>query len=328
MQVDNCKLENGHVQISSPGSVSIHYTSFNSCFVTLRSVGFSRIENCEFKNDDTSAVIVEGLPPVSRQRPLSRPIEGWMAVSGVDSLGLEYLYDLSVNEDSSASQSRWKNGFRSSGKFEQNFQPSKGLPTFVTNQSGHSQMKSVNGSQVTMVTNDLSDFCTPLTEKAKSEKRRFQLDSQSRNIVRTMHGCVIRNTRFSSGKGAVLVRRRGQVWIEGSEMFGLVHGIRCVTGAKLVALNNQIHHCSTSGIFFRERSMGLVAGNNIYSNKEAGIDIRSASDPVVQHNHIHSGKRSGVVILDRGRGIIRDNDIYDNKEAGVYILYRGHPTVK
>lgn len=126
----------------------------------------------------------------------------------------------------------------------------------------------------------------------------------------------------------MLVRRRGHAWIEGNEIGRLSHGVKCLAGAKVIILNNRIHNCGTSGIFFRERSTGLVAGNHIYGNKEAGADIRSGSDPILQHNHIHSGKRSGVVILDRGKGVIRDNDIYDNKEAGVYILYRGNPIVK
>lgn len=316
------------MQVSSPGSVVIRYSSFKSCFVTLKSVGYSRIENCEFKNDDTSAIIVEGLPPISRHRPMSRPIDGWLSSDTDHSLGLGYLYDIVAYDDSAASRSRWRTGFRNVGRHESNFQPSIGLPSFTRTQSKNMKTTNSNGSQVTMVTNDFSDPSIPLIKKFNPDKKRLQLDSQSRDIVRTMHGCVIRNTRFSSGKGAVLVRRRGHVWVEGSEMFGLVHGIRCVSGAKLVAINNQIHDCSTSGIFFRERSLGLVAGNNIYCNKEAGIDIRSGSDPIVQHNDIHSGRRSGVVILDRGKGIIRDNEIYDNKEAGIYILYKGNPVVK
>ena len=291
----------------------ICYSSFRSCFVTLRSVGYSRIENCEFKNGDTSAVIVEGLPPITRNRPVSRPINGWMSSCGVHSLGLDYLYDVFPCDYTGTSRSKWRTGFRTAGRHEPNFQPSNGLPLFVTNRN----------KNITSITSEITQ-----SGKFDPKNEKLQLDSQSRDIVRTVHGCVIRNARFSSCKGAVLVRRRGHVWVEGSEMFELVHGIRCVSGAKLVALNNQIHDCSTSGIFFRDRSVGLVAGNNIYCNKEAGIDIRSGSDPIVQHNSVHSGRRSGVVILDRGKGIIRDNDIYDNKEAGIYILYKGNPTVK
>lgn len=304
--------------MSSPGSIVIRYCAFNNAFVTLRSVGFSRIENCQFSTDETSAVIIEGLPPISRQRPISRPVEEWMTSNGIDSLGLEDLYDLSVVDGDAGT----KNGIKA--------MPGKGIepqnekfpPVPVKLPGG--QMRGNSGSQLTVLTNDLSQ--PPLGVSCQT--RRYYLDTQCREVVRSIHGCIIRNNCFCVGKGAVLVRRRGHAWIEGNEIGRLSHGVRCLTGAKVVILNNRIHDCGTSGIFFRERSTGLVAGNHIYSNKEAGADIRSGSDPILQHNHIHRGKRSGVVILDRGKGIIRDNDIYDNKEAGVYILYRGNPIVK
>ncbi|XP_068736044.1 F-box only protein 10-like [Montipora capricornis] len=320
VQLDNCFIEHGHIQVSSPGSIVIRYCTFNSAFVTLRSVGFSRIENCLFSTDETSAVVIEGLPPVTRQRPISRPVDDWMVSNGINSLGLEDLYDLSViNADANA-----KNGVK--------LIPGKGVGPrneifpVIPVKSSECQMRTNSDSQVTAFTSDLRQSKSTLGIGCQTQ--RHYLDTQCRDVIRSLHGCIIRNNCFGVGKGAVLVRRRGHAWIEGNEISCLSHGIRCLTGAKVVILNNRIHDCSTSGIFFRERSTGLVAGNHIYTNKEAGVDIRSGSDPIVQHNHIHNGKRSGVVILDRGKGIIRDNDIYDNKEAGVYILYRGNPVVK
>lgn len=246
-----------------------------------------------------------------------------MTSNGVNSLGLEDLYDLSVVEPDVP-------GARNVVKM----MPDKGISPVgskcppVPPKLTDSQMKGKDGSQVTVLTNDLSQPKSPQGVGCESYPRRYYLDTQCRDIVRSIHGCVIRNNCFCVGKGAVLIRRRGHAWIEGNEIGRLSHGVRCLTGAKVVILKNRIHDCSTSGIFFRERSTGLVAGNHIYGNKEAGADIRSGSDPIIQHNQIHSGKRSGVVILDRGKGVIRDNDIYDNKEAGVYILYRGNPIVR
>ena len=300
--------------MSSPGSIVIRYCTFNNAFVTLRSVGFSRIENCQFSTDETSAVIIEGLPPITRQRPISRPVEDWMMSNGIDSLGLEDLYDLSVDAEAGM-----KNVLKvMPGKcIEPQNVKCPPMPVKLPDSQ-------IRGSQVTVLTSDLSQPKSLLGCQA----RRYYLDTQCREVVRSIHGCIVRNNCFCVGKGAVLVRRRGHAWIDGNEISRLSHGIRCLTGAKVVILNNKIHNCGTSGIFFRDRSTGLVAGNHIYSNKEAGADIRNGSDPILQHNHIHSGKRSGVVVLDRGKGVIRDNDIYDNKEAGVYILYRGNPVVK
>lgn len=308
--------------MSSPGSIVIRYCTFNNAFVTLRSVGYSRIENCQFSSDENSAVIIEGLPPITRPRPISRPVEDWMTCNGIDSLGLEDLYDLSVADGDVGARNTFKSMPDKGIQPQSNKFPP--LPVKLTN----GQTIANNGSQVTVLTNDLSQTKSPHGIGCDSHPRRYYLDTQCRDVVRSIHGCVIRNNCFCVGKGAVLVRRRGHAWIEGNEIGRLSHGVRCLTGAKVVILNNRIHDCGTSGIFFRERSTGLVAGNHIYGNKEAGADIRSGSDPILQHNHIHSGKRSGVVILDRGKGVIRDNDIYDNKEAGVYILYRGNPIVK
>lgn len=303
--------------MSSPGSIVIRYCTFKNAFVTLRSVGFSRIENCQFCSDESSAVVIEGLPPITRQRPISRPLDNWMLSNGISSLGLEDLYDLSVIENDAKKGAKViGNGIGS---------PNDIFPV-IPMKPLECHLKANSENQVNVVTNSVSQSKNPLGLVCQNQ--RHYLDTQCREVVRSIHGCIVRNNHFAAGKGAVLVRRRGHAWIEGNEISHLSHGVRCLTGAKVVILKNRIHDCSTSGIFFRERSTGLVAGNHIYSNKEAGADIRSGSDPILQHNHIHSGKRSGVVILDRGKGIIRDNDIYDNKEAGVYILYRGNPVVK
>lgn len=286
------------------------------------------MENCEFVTDDTSAVIIEGIPPITRQRPVSRPVESWMVANGIDSLGLEDLYDLSFSHTSVNSKNRHKKTNKDPSKETTSVgstKKTKGSSALL--RDNDNQSKGSTGNHVTMVTNGHS-YLNSVTDGAEPRKGKYQLDIQSRDVIRSIHGCVVRNNNFKTCKGAVLVRRRGHAWIECNEMAGISYGIRCMSGAKVVVLYNMIHNCDSSGIFFRERSHGLVAGNDIFMNKEAGVDIRSGSDPILQHNRIHSGKRSGVVILDRGRGLIRDNDIYDNAEAGVYVLYRGNPVVK
>lgn len=307
---------NGHIQVSSPGSVTIRYCTFKRSAIILRSVGFSRIENCEFITDDTSSIVVEGIPPITRQRPVSRPVEGWMTSNGTDSSGLEDLYDLSFMSTTPHAKNRTKKSSKDSAL----------EPVQNTKKDNH-LLKNCPAKErcVAMKTRH-----EDLLKDSTLPNVKHQLDNKTRDVIRSIHGCVIRNNLFKTSRGAVLVRRRGHAWIESNEMSGagLSHGIRCISTAKIVALFNRIHNCETSGIFFRERSGGLVAGNVIYANREAGVDIRSGSDPIIQHNQIHSGRRSGVVILDRGKGLIRDNDIFDNAEAGVYILYRGNPVVK
>ncbi|KXJ16742.1 F-box only protein 10 [Exaiptasia diaphana] len=246
-----------------------------------------------------------------------------MRINGIDSSGLEDLYDLSFLRNTSHTRSK-----------KQSKETVKDQLSSVENvkkvKSGNNSLKDLQTKESRVTSMTTSKYSLLKSKDNSLPKGKHKLDTVSRDIIRSIHGCVIRNNLFKTCRGAVLVRRRGHAWIEGNEMsgVGLSHGIRCISSAKVVALFNRIHNCETSGIFFRESSNGLVAGNVIYENKEAGVDIRSGSNPVLQHNQIHSGKRSGVVILDRGRGLIRDNDIFDNAEAGVYILYRGNPVVK
>ncbi|XP_077003781.1 F-box only protein 10 isoform X4 [Tamandua tetradactyla] len=96
---------------------------------------------------------------------------------------------------------------------------------------------------------------------------------------------------------------------------------------QIVMLRNDIYRCRASGIFLRLEGGGLIAGNNIYHNAEAGVDIRKKSNPLILCNQIHHGLRSGIVVLGNGKGIIRNNQIFSNKEAGIYILYHGNPVV-
>ena len=154
------------------------------------------------------------------------------------------------------------------------------------------------------------------------------LDDEARAMLRSIQGVIIRNNRICSGRGGITVCRMAQGWVEGNVMYDLVYGVRCVQSSKLGLLNNKIYSCETSAVIMREHSTGLIAGNQIYGNNEAGIDLRNGANPIIQHNEVHSGRRSGVVCLDNGKGLIRDNDIYNNKEAGVYILYKGNPVVK
>lgn len=46
-------------------------------------------------------------------------------------------------------------------------------------------------------------------------------------------------------------------------------------------LRNDIYRCRASGIFLRLEGGGLIAGNNIYHNAEAGVDIRKKSNPLI-----------------------------------------------
>ncbi|XP_076456584.1 uncharacterized protein LOC143290910 [Babylonia areolata] len=154
--------------------------------------------------------------------------------------------------------------------------------------------------------------------------------SQDEGVLSQVHrvrGSLVHQCRMMHSKGGVMVSLQGHALVSACDISNVSYGIRCIQNARVVVVKNRIHHCRTSGIFMRLAASGLIAGNDLHSNNEAGLDIRKNADPIVQHNRIHHGKRSGVVVLGSGRGHIRCNSIYSNTEAGIYILYGGNPTV-
>ncbi|KAJ6652910.1 hypothetical protein lerEdw1_010522 [Lerista edwardsae] len=161
----------------------------------------------------------------------------------------------------------------------------------------------------------------------KTLPQEMQKDKEVQSLVNSVQGCLIRKCLFRDGKGGIFVCSQGQARVEGSILRDLIYAVRCIQNSKIVMLNNDIHHCKTSGIFLRLGAGGLIADNDIHSNCEAGVDIRKGANPLILCNRIHSGLRSGIVVLGNGKGIIRSNQIYGNKEAGIYILYNGNPLV-
>ncbi|XP_069105742.1 F-box only protein 10-like [Argopecten irradians] len=172
------------------------------------------------------------------------------------------------------------------------------------------------------------DDVVSISSQNESELIPIVHDDAMQKVLDEVRGCLIRHCRMSQCKGGAMVSLQAQAVISHCDLSSLGYGVRCIQNAKMVLINSEIHHSRTSGVFMRLAASGLIAGNDIHSNCEAGIDIRKNADPIVQSNRIHHGKRSGVVVLGSGRGHINNNEIYQNKEAGVYILYRGSPTFK
>ncbi|KAF5917779.1 hypothetical protein HPG69_013616, partial [Diceros bicornis minor] len=160
-----------------------------------------------------------------------------------------------------------------------------------------------------------------------SLQQELQRDKEAMALASSIQGCLIRKCLFRDGKGGVFVCSYGRAKMEGNIFRNLTYAVRCIHNSKIVMLRNDVHRCRAAGIFLRLEGGGLIAGNNIYHNAEAGVDIRKKANPLILCNQIHHGLRSGIVVLGNGKGIIRNNQIFSNKEAGIYILYHGNPVV-
>lgn len=265
-----------------------------------------KIEHCEFQNGDHSAILIEGTQSLGKFYSMGLNFADWIATYSEKKLNVKELYNHIVQ----------KNLERTS-KAPKDVEETTDIHLLVNDLK---EKLSLSGYKKYVIPHEMS--------VSLGKRSKLTLKTDTLAALRNSAGCIIRECRFHSKRGAIHVRRQGAAWIESCKIANVVYGIRCMTSSRVTLLANSIHDCSTSGVFFRDCSGGLVAGNLIYQNAEAGLDIRNRSDPLITHNQIFNGKRSGVVVLDGGRGLIVDNDIYDNHEAGVYILYRGNPIVR
>ncbi|KAF6124316.1 F-box protein 10 [Phyllostomus discolor] len=114
-----------------------------------------------------------------------------------------------------------------------------------------------------------------------SLQQELQKDKEAMALASSVQGCLIRKCLFRDGKGGVFVCSYGRAKMEGNVFRNLTYAVRCIHNSKIVMLRNDIHRCRASGIFLRLEGGGLIAGNNIYHNAEAGVDIRKKSNPLI-----------------------------------------------
>lgn len=302
--LDNSIVEHGQIQVMSPGSIHVSYCAFNHACIQLRTWSASKIEHCEFQSGELSAILIEGTQSVSKPRPTGTHLADWMSKHRLKNCTVQDLYSFVV---------------------QKNIQQSIKLRDDEENDS-YRLIRELK-ENISLAQNASADIPEEMSVPL-SQRTSLSLGLCPLNLLRNFTGCIVRDCHFYARRGAVIIRRQGTAWVEGNEISNVTYGIRCIGNSKVVLLANSIHDCNTSGVFFRDRAGGLVAGNVIFRNGEAAVDIRNGSDPFLQHNQIFNGRRSGVVVLDGGRGTLVDNDIYDNREAGIYILYRGNPIVR
>lgn len=312
----NCIVNQGYLHITAPGIVDIRSCTFTTAFVNLQGVGYSSITNCEFKPDRFAIFVEEPLFQFHLRPPRTMDeVGGWVAA--LNEKKFDEYYCRHIKE-----KCRKRNG-------DKEMKKSKSFLSCITesdlslSDSDASEVRSKTKSCLSRKSrvNSLGSL------KSDNGTEKETVDAQTKVLLKAIQGVVIRNIKVTGGKGGVTLCRMGQAWIENSTFSNLSYGIRCLQNSKCVVLNNKIHSCDTTGIFIRDHSVALIAGNQIFANGEAGIDIRSSANPLIEHNEIHSGRRSGIVCLDHGKGVIRENDIYNNKEAGIYILHKGCPKI-
>ncbi len=67
-----------------------------------------------------------------------------------------------------------------------------------------------------------------------------------------------------------------------------------------------------------DRGRGLLEGNEVTGNGEAGVRVETRGDPLVQReNRVHAGRAEGVLVAEGGAGVVRGNRVFGNRLAGI-----------
>ncbi|XP_048827793.1 F-box only protein 10 [Brienomyrus brachyistius] len=351
VQLDNCNVEGGQLQVRGPGTCQARFCSFGQASgVHFQSVALSLLDSCDFSGSDGASVTVDG-PPVSDRNwafrhlaALARACTAGGEPGGGDSQPCSR--PVAAAPSLCQKEAGWDSGRRSGrGKEE-----ALGEGTVIEDDCSESEpsdeeeVEERDGGdsapyrpayRLAHSSHGLShllgraphSLSSPAPPGLSTLQQELQEDGEARALVTSVQGCLLRGCLFRDGKGGVLVCNHGHARLEANVFRTLTYAVRCIQNAKIVMLRNEVRGCRATGVFFRLASQGLVAENNIHSNAEAGMDIRKGANPIVLCNRIHSGLRSGIVVLGNGKGSIRGNQIYGNKEAGIYILYNGNPAV-
>ncbi|XP_061106815.1 F-box only protein 10-like [Conger conger] len=366
VQLDNCNLEGGQIQVRGPGTCQARYCSFGQASgAHFQGVALSLLESCDFSGSDTASVTVER-PPASDRNWAFRHLAALAksstapfssATSGEGSAATTFdggcpLGAATTPEDLwKGRRGRWctdgggGEGYRKGtviedgcGESEQSEGEEEEGAEGEKDKRAGDEASGTEAYKLSYSHHCLSQLLEPSPDyfpglynappELLSLQQELQRDQEAQALVDSVQGCLLRHCLFRDGKTGVLVCNRGQAWVEDTVFRRLTSAVRCIQNAKVVMLRNEVCGCRGSGVFFRLHARGLIAENNIHSNAEAGLDIRRGANPIILCNRIHSGLRSGIVVLGNGEGSIRSNQIYGNKEAGIYILYYARPVVR
>ncbi|KAM9082505.1 F-box only protein 10 isoform 2-T2 [Megaptera novaeangliae] len=364
VQFDNCNFENGHIQVHGPGTCQVKFCTFKNTHVFLHNVPLCVLENCEFVGSENNSVTVEGHPSsennwaythllgLIRSSPGVLPTEDSDSLMSLDLESRDQAWSprtCGIVIEGSQSPTSPATGSPKAGSQEAEVGSDGERVARTPDSSDGGLSPSGEDEDEDQLTYRLSyqvqgprpvlggSFLGPPLPGASiqlpsclvlnSLHQELQKDREAMALASSVQGCLIRKCLFRDGKGGVFVCSYGRAKMEGNIFRNLTYAVRCIHNSKIIMLRNHIHHCRASGIFLRLEGGGLIAGNNIYDNAEAGVDIRKKSNPLILCNQIHHGLRSGIVVLGNGKGIIRNNQIFSNKEAGIYILYHGNPVV-
>ncbi|KAG5848070.1 hypothetical protein ANANG_G00094490 [Anguilla anguilla] len=137
---------------------------------------------------------------------------------------------------------------------------------------------------------------------------------------------VLCNRIHSGLRSGIVVLGNGKGSIRSNQIYGNKEaGIYILYNGNPVVSGNRIFQGQAAGVAVNENGRGLIVENVIWENQWGGVDIRRGGDPVLRNNFICHGYSDGVVVGERGRGLIEGNHIYCNGGCGVWVMSSSLP---
>jgi hypothetical protein len=85
------------------------------------------------------------------------------------------------------------------------------------------------------------------------------------------------------------------------------------------SVKGNIFHHNRFGLMFSDTTYGMVAGNLMLKNSEAGVSVRSGTNLEISGNFIQGNGLSGIAVRDTA-AVIKDNHISENGERGIGLI--------
>lgn len=226
----------------------------------MQGVTFSTVTNCKFTPERCAIFIEDPSYPCQVKPFIPQETGGWIAARNEKKFEEYYRENIKLTKmiDNKSSMMERKASSLITDLHE------------VSDSDSDCRTKTKSSSSMKSKLQELGSFKSLKSKDTDSTNECSCLDTKAKSLIQTIKGVIIRNILVSSGRGGITVCRLAQAWVENSTFCNLMYGIRCLNSSKCVIMKNVIHGCEMTGIFMRDHSHGLIAGNQIYSNGEAG----------------------------------------------------------
>eukprot|EP00062_Callorhinchus_milii_P013805 gi/632962300/ref/XP_007897230.1/ PREDICTED: F-box only protein 10 isoform X2 [Callorhinchus milii] len=331
VQLDNCNIENGQLQIHSPGTCQLKFCTFSQSCVNFHSVALSIIENCEFIGSENTSVTVEGPALTDRNWACKH-----LAVTAKSKSVLNSPE--AALPKTCSSETHCQRPSSNLRTFEVNGQVAEAQQASGSKENVHrpcDRENACNGdvnttkehpceSEVITLETDYSESdLSTCSENEDDEESVYKLSYQSHGLSRML-------TKASLFRP----QKNGADFLQMDlELKTLEQELQRDKEAQILA--NTLHGCLIRKCLFRDGKGGVFVcsqgqarmESNIFRNLSNAVRCIQNAKVIMLKNEINQCKASGIFLRLAAGGLIADNNIHSNAEAGIDIRKGANPLI-